>query len=323
MMLAYEAISCTASLYKNAETRAMLAETFRKMYKYFSDHNSILISVSGGSDSDCIVHMICKYFPEFVEKCHFVFVDTGLEFDATKRHLCEMETRYGIHIEKIRGLSVVTSCRKYGFPILSKFKSQALNAYLRGLPWGIKAIEYESEKSFHSMQFTEKQKRLAAYLKYRNIMVSAKCCDISKKEPIHKYITGNSIDLNVTGERKDEGGVRSFSHKSCFEEGTGRRKYAKYMPLFFWSDAVKAEFKTAERITYSDCYEVYGMKRTGCCGCPFNPNVKNDLEIMRQYEPKLFRVVMNVFGRAYAITDAFKAKKKKCMPEGLDIVSYL
>ena len=27
------------------------------------------------------------------------------------------------------------------------------------------------------------------------------------------------------------------------------------------------------------------MRRTGCCGCPFNSRFEEDLEIVKQYEP--------------------------------------
>lgn len=64
-----------------------LMHTCEKLLEYFPKHENILVSVSGGSDSDCIVHLICTYFPEFLDRCHFVFVNTGLEYDATKRHL--------------------------------------------------------------------------------------------------------------------------------------------------------------------------------------------------------------------------------------------
>lgn len=68
-------------------------------------------------------------------------------------------------------------------------------------------------------------------------------------------------------------------------------------------------------IRFSDCYEVYGMKRTGCCGCPFNPNIADDLQAMYEYEPRLFKACMNVFGQAYELTDKFNCRRKKCLPD--------
>ena len=298
------------------KTRADVLHTCIKMNNYIRDHDKIMISVSGGSDSDCIVHLACKYFPEYLEKISFVFVNTGLEYDATKRHLVDLENKYGIKIERIRGKSVVWAVRQYGFPILSKIKSKFLNYYLRGVPSGEKYVFMDGYKVAR-LQFTENQKELARYLKANGIMVSEKCCDVSKKKPIYIYISQNGIDLNVTGERNAEGGQRSLRHKSCFE--AGNHGVDKYMPLWFWSDTTKEDFKKSEGIRYSDCYEVYGMKRTGCCGCPYNLDIARDLQAMYCYEPNLFNACMKVFGQAYELTNRFNCRRKKCLPDFIQL----
>ncbi|MBP0987371.1 MAG: phosphoadenosine phosphosulfate reductase family protein [Oscillospiraceae bacterium] len=293
------------------ETYDALFHTGSKLIEYFSSHNNILISVSGGSDSDCIVHLVCTYFPEYLPKLHFVFVDTGLEFKATKRHLDDLETKYDISIDKIRGISVVTAVRKYGIPILSKEKSEYISGYCRDVPCYVKKV-----KQTGRFGFSDKQRKLAEYIKQNGIRVSKQCCYYSKKKPLYKYFRENDIDLNVTGERKHEGGQRASSHKSCFEE---QKKANKYMPLLWWSDSVKAIFKDAEGISYSDCYEVYGMKRTGCCGCPFNLEIAEDLQAMYFYEPNLYNACMSVFKQSYELTDRFQCRKKKCIPDGIQL----
>ena len=293
-------------------TRAAVVNTCIKMKKYFAEHDSIQVSVSGGADSDCVVHLVCKYFPEYIDKVHFVFVNTGLEYDATKRHLDDLEKRYGITIDRIRGKSVVWSCKHHGFPILNKVKAHYIDMWQRRTPKGYYLVFEANEPRMH-FKFTERERELARYLDEHKIRVSAKCCDVSKKKPLHAYNKEHSIDLEVTGERKAEGGQRAVAHKSCFE--AKENKTDKFMPLFWWSDEVKANFKESEGFRYSDCYEVYGMKRTGCCGCPFGKNTAEELEIMIQYEPKLFHACMSVFGQAYELTDRFNCRKKKCLPE--------
>lgn len=170
------------------KTRVDVLHTCIKMNNYFREHDHIAISVSGGSDSDCIVHLVCKYFPEYLEKCKFVFVNTGLEYDATKRHLCDLKKRYGIEIDEIRGRSVVTVVREYGIPIISKIKSTFISDYVRGLPYAERVIFYDKEKSYNAMKFSENQRILVKHIKENGIKVSSKCCDYSKKKPIHTYI---------------------------------------------------------------------------------------------------------------------------------------
>lgn len=297
-------------------TRAAVINTCIKMKKYFDEHDNIQISYSGGADSDCILHLVCTYFPEYLDKCHFVFVNTGLEYRATLKHISEQEKKYGITIDKIRGKSVVTACREKGFPILSKHKSHFIDLYLRDKPSGYNIIFGGAIRSYHAMQFTENQKEMVKFLKDNGIRVSAYCCDISKKKPMKQYQKQHEIDMIVTGERQAEGGQRALIHKSCFEE---QNKIDKYMPLWWWSDEVKIDFKEKEHIKYSDCYEVYGMKRTGCCGCPFNLNIADDLQAMYEHEPRLFRACMKVFGQSYELMDRFNCRRKKCLPDSFQM----
>ena len=296
----------------NYDARAEIDHTFRKMQEHFESHDKILISVSGGSDSDCIVLIVCMYFPEYLDKIHWVFVDTGLEYAATRRHLDDLEQKYGIEIEKIRGKSVVWAVKNYGIPILSKEKSQYISDYKKGCPYAKKRLFKTG-----SFGFSENERNLVFYLVSHNISVSKKCCDISKKNPIFDYIKENGIDLNVTGERKAEGGQRKSAHNSCYEEH--KNGMHKYMPVWWWSNDTKAAFKDAEGIRYSDCYEVYGMKRTGCCGCPFNLDIAKDLQAMYQFEPQLYKACMSVFGQAYELTDRFNCRKKKCLPDAIQL----
>lgn len=69
---------------------------------------------------------------------------------------------------------------------------------------------------------------------------------------------------------------------------------------------------------YSDCYEVYGMTRTGCAGCPFASKFEDELKIIKKYEPKLYNAVNKFFGPSYEYTrryrefkELFKAQKRE------------
>ncbi len=108
-----------------------------------------------------------------------------------------------------------------------------------------------------------------------------------------------------------------MAHTSCFEP-LHHSGVARYMPLYFWSNEDKQQYKEHYGLRYSDCYEVYGMRRTGCCGCPFNSRFEEDLEIVKQYEPQLYKAAIAIFGKSYEYTrayrkfrDAFKRAKRK------------
>lgn len=56
-------------------------------------------------------------------------------------------------------------------------------------------------------------------------------------------------------------------------------------------------------------------KRTGCVGCPFNSHIGEDLKMIKQYEPNLYRACMDVFGESYKLMDEFNIRRLKILSE--------
>lgn len=82
-------------------------------------YKKILCSVSGGSDSDCLIDLISKVDRE--HKVDYVFFNTGLEYEATLSHLKELEEKYNIEIETIRPKTPIPiAVKNNGVPFLSK-----------------------------------------------------------------------------------------------------------------------------------------------------------------------------------------------------------
>jgi hypothetical protein len=92
-----------------------------------------------------------------------VFVNTGLEYEATKRHLVDLENKYGIKIERIRGKSVVWAVRQYGFPILNKVKAHYIDMYRRRTPKAHYLVFEADDPKMH-FRFTDRERELARYL---------------------------------------------------------------------------------------------------------------------------------------------------------------
>lgn len=288
--------------------------TLGKFAYYLETHDSICVSVSGGSDSDIIVHIIATYFRQHLDKIHFVFANTGLESQATLDHLDYLESKYQIKIERVKGMLIPTAVKKYGVPLVSKNASEFLSR-LQSHNFQFEDEPFEKlysiytkckaalrwwcnkwgEKSRFNIKWNAglKEKLIQKKPKFK---VSCMCCTESKKNPLTNYEKKIHADLIITGERKSEGGVRAGRHSSCFESKKG---VDHFMPLFFWNNETKVYYKEQEKIVYSDCYEVWGMKRTGCVGCPFGQHIDEELELIGEYEPKLYKACWNVFGDAY------------------------
>ena len=141
--------------------------------------------------------------------------------------------------------------------------------------------------------------------------ISAKCCDYCKKHPAHNV--QKDYEMIITGERRDEGGMRSVPRKDntalCFTE-TASGQY-RFRPLYYVTDADKQWYKETYGIRYSDAYEVYGLTRTGCCGCPISYKAVEDLEKIRPFEPNVVKAAWNIFGKSYEYRKKYNAYKEK------------
>lgn len=73
-------------------------------------YENIFCSISGGADSDILLD-IC-YRCDIGNKCRYVYFDTGLEYEATKRHISYLEQKYGISIERESNNTYTCMCKK-------------------------------------------------------------------------------------------------------------------------------------------------------------------------------------------------------------------
>lgn len=309
----------------NYQTLKYLMVTQSKVDLY---HN-IVVSISGGSDSDIMVDMFTKFDPD--KKVKFVWFDTGIEYQATKDHLKYLEDKYGIEIHREKAIKPIpTSVKEYGIPFLSKFISEFIGS-LQAHNFDFKndgnksyeelIVKYPKIKSriawwcncngknkdgIPDNRFNIKGKRYLKEFMIQNppdFKISKKCCKYAKKDVAKKFNKENQTDLNVIGVRKAEGGIRSSAYKNCFTRCDDT--YDEYRPLFFFTDDDKQYYKEYFDIKYSDCYEVWGMKRTGCAGCPYGGDIDEKLENCKKYEPKLYNACINIFGKSYDYTKRY------------------
>ena len=314
--------------------------------KRLIEHPNAVCSYSGGSDSDILLHLIERARKMFdLPKIDYAFFNTGLEMEATKRHVREVSEQYGIEIMEVRPeKNIVRATREYGIPFVSKIVSKGLEGVQKkGIPLSI-ADEYaqaedkaakrqELKRRYPKCEYTinflcgcnstgeprsntqmviGSSKYMLDFIRENPIpfRVSNKCCDICKKQPAHKL--QKNYDMVITGERMAEGGIRSIRRKEyasmCFSEG-GDSKF-RLRPLYYVSDADKEWYKNYYGIRYSDAYEVYGLKRTGCCGCSISARAAEDLEKIRPYEPNLVKAAWNVFGPSYLYRQQYNEYKR-------------
>lgn len=283
-------------------------------------YKKIACAISGGSDSDVMLDIIWKCDKD--NKVTYVWFDTGLEYQATKDHLKYLEQKYNIKIQSYRAIKPIpVSCKQYGQPFISKQVSDYISRLQKhNFKWEDKsfdelyekyprcksALEWWCNKKKSDAFNIRRNKYLKEYMvKYPpQFNISSKCCLYAKKNVMHKLINEVNYDLNIIGVRKAEGGTRATSYKSCFDENASGCD--NYRPLFWYKNNDKDCYDAAYAIEHSSCYTEYGLKRTGCAGCPFGRDFEYELEVIEKYEPKLYEAVNNIFGNSYEYTRKYK-----------------
>lgn len=293
-------------------------------------YNKIVCTISGGADSDVVLDICTQCDKD--NKIDYVWFDTGLEYEATKIHLKELEQKYGVTIRPYKAKKPIpVACKAYGQPFLSKRVSDYMSRLQRhGFGWENDDFEtllhkyckwndkrqkwvgcYTALKwwcnQHNSSQFNISQNK---YLKEfiiennPNFKISDKCCKFAKKDVLHSLVSDNDYDLNIFGIRKAEGGTRASAYKSCFDEKLDGCD--EYRPIFWYHNETKEKYSNHYGIYNSKCYTEYGLKRTGCAGCPFGRDFEFELQVIENYEPKLYVAVNNIFGDSYAYTRKYR-----------------
>lgn len=297
----------------------------------FNKYENILCSVSGGSDSDVMMDLFCRFGKD---KVTFVFFDTGLEYKATKEHLKYLEGKYEVEIVRIRATKPIPlTCRDDGMPFLSKQVSENISRLQKhNFKWEDKPYEellkeycyidkngewrgcvsalawWCNEKGDKSKFNINYNKGLKEFMIANppDFKISQKCCKYSKKDPVKNFMKENDFDLNCYGVRKSEGGVRSSAYKNCFSDNTTKDKIDEYRPIFWFKDGAKVEYEEFFGVNHSKCYSEYGLKRTGCAGCSYNKDFDEELNILKEHEPNLYKAVNNIFGKSYEYTRKYR-----------------
>ncbi len=300
-------------------------DCFLKASNIIEKYKKPVCSISGGKDSDIMLDIITKVDTQ--HKVMYVWLDTGIEYQATKNHLEYLKQKYNIkiHIEKaVKPIPV--ACKEYGYPFVSKhisemmYRLQKHNFQWEDEPFESLIVKYPKCKSALKWWTNQKgnmQGKISrfdiAYNKYLkefiitnppNFRISNKCCEYAKKKASHLYSQLNNCDLDIVGIRKAEGGARAGSYKNCFTNNT--EDISHYRPLFWFTNEDKKVYDRLFNVVHSDCYNLYGLKRTGCVGCPFGRDLENEIEVMKKYEPKLAKAANNIFKESYEYTKKYR-----------------
>lgn len=293
-----------------------------------SNYHNIVVSISGGSDSDIVLDLIYRVSNILGKKVTYVWFDTGLEFEATKKHLTFLEEKYNIEILREKAVKPIpVACREYGQPFINKrvseflyrlqqhdfkFEDRPYEDLIQEYPNCQSALQwwcntYEAKANGKpSMLGIENNKYLKEFIIANppRFKIANKCCYYAKKKVFHQIADSHNADLSIVGIRKAEGGARATIYKTCYSDNG--LECSTFRPIFWYSDKDKQFYEEKFGVTHSDCYTEYGMYRTGCAGCPYARTLESELDIIEAHEPKLYKAVNNIFKDSYEYTRQYR-----------------
>lgn len=310
-------------LLDSAPPNLTIQDALGKCLQQVKNHERIMVAVSGGADSDAMLDLIIRVGGK--DKAVFVFHNTGLEYDATKRQLRHLEEKYGIEIQVNPPVKPIPLCvREHGVPFWSKYVAEMIERLQRhGFQWEDEPLEVLLAKYPRCVSALKwwcnewkmdngrpGRLNIAYYSGLKEFLmahppqfkISAKCCHYAKKKPAERFAKAGGFDLGCYGVRKDEGGLRATAYSSCFTQAAAGPD--QYRPLFWFTDADKADYDAHYGLSHSDCYS-WGLKRTGCAGCPFGKDFEQELALAKIHEPKFYKAMLKVFGESYEYTRCF------------------
>ena len=310
-------------LLDEAPNNLTIMDALGKCLQQVKSHERIMAAVSGGADSDAMLDLLIRCGGK--DKTTFVFHNTGLEYEATKRQLRHLEEKYGIKIQINPPVKPIPLCvREHGVPFWSKYVAEMIERLQRhGFQWEDEPLEVLLTKYPRCVSALKwwcnewkmdngrpGRLNIGFYGGLKEFLmthppqfkISAKCCYYAKKKPAEKFAKAGDFDMGCYGVRKDEGGLRATAYSSCFSQALAGPD--QYRPLFWFTDEDRAEYDAHYGLTHSDCYS-WGLKRTGCAGCPFGKDFELELALAKKHEPKFHKAMLKVFGESYDYTRRF------------------
>lgn len=255
----------------------------------------VYVSFSGGKDSTVLFHLARRLYPNILG----VFCNTGNEYPDIIRFVRQTQAD-GVNIQIIRPkLTPRQVWEKYGFPLVGKEQSQYIHCVRNNPNCKTAVLRLRKDTLFGIAQKWQ-------YLIKEPYNVHDICCRKLKKEPMHRFVneTGRYPIIGVMAsesQRREKDYVKNgnCNYFNC--------KEPKSQPLSIWLEQDIWDYIAKFNIPIADIYHK-GAKRTGCMGCGFGAQFKDDERfaiLLREY-PKCYDMVMNYANNGVTFREALR-----------------
>ena len=257
----------------------------------------VYLSFSGGKDSTVLLHL-CEIIKSDI-KC--VFVNTGCESVDVVRFVEKMKASHNIEVIRPK-LTPRQVWAKYGFPLVSKDQAFKIDL-VRKNPNSASAQKFMRDsnkftisKCFRYLCDTEK-------CKYHT---SAVCCNKLKKDPCKRYEHESGL-RPIVATMASESMLRETDYLRVGQCNKFDQGHEKSKPLSIWMEEDIWQFIRENNIEIAEIY-AKGVDRTGCVGCGFGAQMKDDrrLETFYRLYPKYYNMVLNFENNGVTYREALR-----------------
>lgn len=259
--------------------------------------DKVYVSFSGGKDSTVLFHLARRLYPDILG----VFCSTGNEYPEIIKFVRQTQAE-GANIQIICPKFTPRQVwEKYGFPLVSKEKSQMIYE-IRVNPNSPTSIKRLAKKRYGIPKCWR-------YLLTEPYSVCHKCCAILKKNPFHRF-EKESGRYPILGVMASESELREkdyIRHGGCNQFSNDKKKRSKSMPLSIWLEQDIWDYINEFNVHIAEIYHK-GAKRTGCMGCGFGAQFKDDnrFALLHEIHPKCYDMVMNYTNNGVTFREALR-----------------
>lgn len=260
------------------DMKIMYTEKRIRDWHYYHKGN-VYVSFSGGKDSQVLLHITRKLFPQ----TKAVFYFTGLEYPEI---LATIRSTPDVEWIKPK-LSFREVLNKYGYPIISKEVSQKIYEIRN-----TNSEKLRKKRLYGDAKGNGKLSEKWMFLIDAPFKISSICCNKLKKDPSKRFEKCTECKP-IIGTRVTDSSLRRTSYLNNGGCNVFNSNRPVSNPLSFWTEKDIYDYVQKENICLSDIYHK-GYHNTGCVFCLFGMHLENTgkFNLLKKTHTKMYDFCM-------------------------------